>query len=393
MQSPKPIYLDYNATTPLDPRVLEKMLPYFTEHFGNSVSSQHMWGWSAQRAVDKARSQVAQLLGAQAQEIFFNSGATEGNNHVLKVLFEQHCQTEKPDQFHILSSPVEHSSVMKTLEYLSGRGAPVEFVPVNVYGQVEVAEVQKRIRPSTKLMSFIWANNEVGSLNPIQELALLAHQNKIYFHSDATQAVGKIPVNLRETLVDFVTLSAHKIYGPKGVGALFVRAKEPKADLSPLLHGGGHEKGLRSGTVNVPGVVGLGAACELCHQHMAEEGSRLGALRDQFLKDLFLEIPDLRLNGHPSQRTYSNMNITFTGRSLDQALPHLMQLGFSTGSACHSGAKGNSHVLAAMGMSEKDISATLRLSMGRFTTAEELTACVGLLKKAFARDLGAAGLV
>jgi cysteine desulfurase len=386
MPENKPIYLDYNATTPIDPRVLEIMMPYFTEHFGNSASSQHMWGWSASRAVEKARKQVASLLSTEPAEIFFTSGATEGNNWVFQSLFHQWQESGEGGRFHILSSPVEHSSVMKTLEYLKKLGAVVEFVPVNSYGQVDASEVEKRIQPDTRLMSFIWANNEIGSLNPIQELGRIAHQHKVYLHSDATQAVGKIKVNLQESLVDFVTLSAHKIYGPKGVGALYIRSKNPRIELQPLIWGGGHEKGLRSGTVNVPGVAGLGAACEICNHEMAADSARLTGLRDQFLKQLFQEIPSVRWNGHPSQRVYTNMSLTFPNQSLEQALPVLMRLGFSTGSACHSGSMAGSYVLKAIGFSDGDMASTLRLSLGRFTTPEDLSETLILLKKAFVKD-------
>ena len=383
MQSPNPIYLDYNATTPLDPRILEVMLPYFTEHFGNPASSQHLWGWSATRAVEKARQQVAGLLSAKPTEIFFTSGATEGNNWVLQSLFHHWQESGANGKFHILSSNVEHSSVLKTLEYLNKLGAEVEYVPVNSFGQVELSEVQKRLQKDTRLMSFIWANNEVGSLNPIKELAQLAHNHQIYFHSDATQAIGKIKVNLEESLVDFVTLSAHKIYGPKGSGALYIRSKNPRIELQPLILGGGQEKGLRSGTVNVPGVVGLGLACEFCEQELEQTSQPLHELRNEFLKTLLLEIPGTKLNGHPTNRVFSNLSLTFNGRRLEEALPFLMRLGFSTGSACHSGTASGSYVLKAMGLSEDEIASTIRLSLGRFTTTEELKEALQLLKKAF----------
>ncbi len=386
MPSRPPIYLDYNATTPLDPRVLEIMLPYFTEHFGNPASSQHLWGWSAARAVEKARQQVAGLLSAQSSEIFFTSGATEGNNWVLQSLFHQWQEAGSQGKFHILSSAVEHSSVLKTLEYLKKLGAEVEYVPVNSFAQVEVSEVKKRIQTDTRLMSFIWANNEVGSLNPINELGELAHNHKIYFHSDATQAVGKIKVNLEVSKVDFLTLSAHKIYGPKGSGALYIRSKNPRVELHPLIWGGGQEKGFRSGTVNVPGVVGLGSACELCQHELAQPTHPLMELRNEFLKALINEIPDTKLNGHTTERVFTNLSLTFKGTRLEEVLASLMRLGFSTGSACHSGSMNGSYVLKAMGLSESEMASTIRLSIGRFTTGEELTETLQLLKKAFANS-------
>ncbi len=384
MHSLPPIYLDYNATTPLDPRVLETMLPYFQQHFGNAASSQHPWGWTASRAVEKSRQQVAGLLAAKPSEIFFTSGATEGNNWVFQSLFNQWQDSAVGGSFHILSSSVEHSSVLKNLEALKKKGALIELVPVNSYGQVDVAEVKKRIRPDTRLMSFIWANNEIGSLNPMNELGALAHQHKIYFHSDATQAVGKIKVNLEITKVDFLTLSAHKIYGPKGSGALYVRSTDPRIQLDPLILGGGQEKGLRSGTVNVPAVVGLGWACEFCRLEMDQSLIRFTNMRDEFVKNLMAEIPGTKLNGHPSDRVYSNISLTMASKTVADALPALMRLGFSTGSACHSGTMTGSYVLKSIGLSQEQMASTLRLSIGRFTTADELNEALRLLKKAFA---------
>lgn len=380
----KPIYLDYNATTPVDPRVLEALLPYLQENFGNSASSQHLWGWTAQKAVEKARTQVANLLGAKPPEIYFTSGATESNNWVLQSLFYQFCQTHKPEKFHVLSCAIEHNSVVKTLEHLKKLGAQVDMVPVNKWGQVEPSEIEKRIHPETRLMSFIWINNEIGTINPVQEIGDLAQRYKIYFHSDATQAAGKVPIDLSKTKIDFLTLSAHKIYGPKGIGALYVRSKEPRIELDPLMHGGSHEKGLRSGTVNTPGVVGLGMACEIALNEMTTEAERIGKLRDQFLEDLKIHIPGVRLNGHPTHRAYNNLSLTFSGRRLDEALPFLMRLGFSTGSACHSGSQQGSHVLKGLGFSEDEMAATIRLSLGRQTTTEEIKEALMILKKAFA---------
>ena len=388
MLSAPPIYLDYNATTPLDPRVLEVMLPYFQQHFGNAASAQHPWGWTASRAVEKARQQVAGLLSAKPSEIFFTSGATEGNNWVFQSLFKQWQDSAVGGSFHILSSCVEHSSVLKNLEALKKRGAFVEFVPVNSYGQVDVAEVKKRIRPDTRLMSFIWANNEIGSLNPMKDLGELAHNHKIYFHSDATQAVGKIKVSLEETKVDFLTLSAHKIYGPKGSGALYIRSADPRIELDPLILGGGQEKGLRSGTVNVPAVVGLGSACELCRLEMDHSLIRISKMRDDFVKNLIEEIPETYLNGHPTDRVYSNISLTMATKTVADALPLLMRLGFSTGSACHSGTMAGSYVLKSIGLSPEQIASTLRLSIGRFTTEAELSEALILLKKAFANLQG-----
>lgn len=373
MQGTKPIYLDYNATTPLDPRTLDIMLPYLQQHFGNSVSSQHAWGWTAQGAIEKARGQIANLIGSKPKEIFFTSGATESNNWVLQSMF-------KPG-VHILTSAVEHSSIMATAEYLKGLGADIETVPVNKYGQVEIEEVAKRIRPDTALMSFMWVNNEVGSVNPIPELCALAKQKGILFHSDATQALDKFEINLSQTPIDFLTLSSHKMYGPKGIGALFIRS--PLA-LRPLIHGGSQERGFRAGTLSVSNAVGFGHACEITSKEMNIENTRMAALRESFVKELTAEIPGIQFNGHPTQRSCTNFSLTFPTSDLDHAAPHLMKIGFSSGSACHSGSGIGSHVLKAMGLTTQEINRTIRLSVGRFTTYEELHETVSILKKAFA---------
>jgi cysteine desulfurase len=367
-----PIYLDYNATTPLDPRVFEIMLPYFRDHFGNSASSQHPWGWKASAAVEKARQQVAKLLGAKSSEIFFTSGSTESNNWVLQALVKSGT--------HVLSSNVEHSSVSKTLEHLKQLGAEVEFVPVNKFGQVEIEEIKSRIRPHTRLLSFMWVNNEIGSFNPVKEIGELAREHQILFHTDATQAVGKVEINLDELNIDFLSLSAHKIYGPKGTGALYIRSG---LEIEPLILGGGHEKGYRSGTLNVPGVVGLGAACEICFAEMTAETQRLTEMRKSFFKELAALVPCVQLNGHPEDRACNNLSLTFKGQCLEEASTFLMNLGFSTGSACHSGKGHASPVLKAIGLSDADASATIRLSIGRFTTEDDLRQTLLSLKNAF----------
>lgn len=379
------IYLDYNATTPLDPRVFEAMKPYFLENFGNPASGQHAWGWTAEAAVTKARAQVAALVNAKPQEIYFTSGSTEGNNWAFFGLFHQ-MRIENPGApIHLLTSAVEHSSVLKSAEALAAMGAEVEFLPVNKYGQVEVEQVRRALKPHTRLLSFIWTNNEIGTINPMLELAQLAKDNKIYFHSDATQAVGKSLVDLQKVGVDLLTFSGHKIYGPKGVGACYLRSQNPRVTLQPLLYGGGHERGLRSGTVNVPGAVGLGAACEIAAQELATEEKRTSQLRDLIWTRLSAHFPKAKLNGHPTERSPINVSVTLPGCSLENALPHLQKIGFSTGSACSAGRTSRSHVLAAIGLSEEEASCTLRLSVGRMTTEAEVLQAVDLITAAFAK--------
>lgn len=377
------IYLDYNATTPLDPRVFEAMKPYFLENFGNSASGQHSWGWTAEAAVTKARAQVASLIHAKPQEIYFTSGSTEGNNWAFFGLFHQ-LRIENPGApIHILTSAVEHSSVLRSAEALAAMGAEVEVLPVNEFGQVDPEKVRLALKPHTRLMSFIWTNNEIGSVNPMAELAQIAKDHKVYFHSDATQAAGKSLVDLQKIGVDLLTLSGHKIYGPKGVGACYIRSQNPRVTLQPLLYGGGHERGLRSGTVNVPGVVGLGAACEIASKELTVEEQRTSALRDLIWTRLKSEFPTAIRNGHPTERSPINMSVTLPGCFLDEALPRLQKLGFSSGSACSAGRISRSHVLAAIGKNEEEASCTLRLSVGRMTTEGEVLRAVEMISNAF----------
>lgn len=378
------IYLDYNATTPLDPAVLERMLPYLREHFGNPASGQHAWGWAAESAVARARKQTAALIGSEESEILFTSGATESNNWAL-FGFVRHWKRENPGRpLHILTSSVEHSSIVKACPALADDGIEVEVLPVLPDGRVEVERVRRALKPHTGLMSFIWVNNEIGSINPIRELAELARERRVYLHSDATQAVGKIPVDVKALPVDMISFSAHKIYGPKGAGALYLRSKDPKVRIEPLLFGGGQEKGIRSGTLNVPGIVGLGEAAEICAHELPREKERLETLRDRLLASCLEEIPGCRLNGHARERSPMNLSLSFPGRPVDLALPKLQKIGFSTGSACSAGRVSISHVLKGLGVSEEDAQCTLRLSIGRWTTAEHIEAAAWALKEAFA---------
>lgn len=380
----KGIYLDYNATTPVAPEVFEAMTPYFQQHYGNPASSSHAWGWMAENAVLKARTQVAKLLNCSAQEITFTSGATESNNLAILGLIKQLQGSHQgsPQAIHILTSVAEHKSVSESFKAAKALGVEVDFLPVNEYGQVRPETVLQALKPHTRLMSFMWVNNEVGSFNPISALAQIAQEKKIYFHCDATQAVGKIPVDLRATHIDLLSLSAHKMYGPKGVGALYVRHSQPKVQLQPLIYGGGQERGLRSGTLNVPGIVGLGKAAELCELLLPTEHDRLTKMRAQFWKSLQEQLPSVKLNGHPSERAANNINIQLP-KSLALTLSKLQSLAFSAGSACGSGSTSLSPVLKGMGLSDDAIERSVRISFGRYTLPEELEETVKILKNVF----------
>lgn len=379
MSAPKTLYFDHNATTPVDPRVLEVMLPYFMEQFGNSMSLNYSFGWQAESAVETARRQVSQALGCEPKEITFTSGATEANNWAIEGLCERIRTEEGPGaRIHLLVSPVEHKSVLQSAERaVRVFGAELEYIPINAHGQVVVSELEKRIQPHTRLVSVMWVNNEIGSINPIPEIARLCHDKKVYLHSDATQALGKISVDLQNVPVDLLSFSAHKLSGPKGVGFLFLRSKNPKVALPAMMCGGGHERGLRSGTLNVPGIVGLGKAVEIARLEGEAEQSRLRALRDFMWNQLHASFPQARLNGHPTERSPNNLNITFKGTRVPAALKGLA---VSRGSACHSGGTSTSHVLSALGLSESEAGQTLRITLGRTTTDTDVLEAVGLLK-------------
>ncbi|MFS4457789.1 cysteine desulfurase family protein [Bdellovibrio sp. HCB2-146] len=378
------VYLDYNATTPLDPEVYRLMEPYFKEYFGNPSSASHQWGWNAENAVQKARMQVAGFIGSKASEITFTSGATEANNWAIFGLITKLRETNPQEPLHFITSNVEHSSIMKAMMAAQKMGVEVDFLPVNSLGQIEVEHVARAIKPHTRLMSFIWVNNEIGSINPIPELAKLAKEKNIYFHTDATQAVGKIPVHATNMGIDLMSFSGHKIYGPKGVGALYIRSANPKVEINPLIYGGGQEKGLRSGTLNVPAIVGLGACCEYGVKHLETENARLTEMREAFWNRLQFTFSDIRLNGHPSERSPINLNVTLPGCRSEELIPRLKKVGISTGSACSSGSMSMSHVLKGIGLTPEQAACTLRISIGRWTTEEELHQALEALKTAVA---------
>lgn len=379
MTSPM-IYLDYNSSTPVDPKVLEAMLPFFKENFGNPSSQGHSWGWTADHAVQKARQQIATLLNCEPREIIFTSGATESNNWVLFGIYHQFAKLN--EKVHVISSPIEHNSVLNTLKYLEALGVEVDFITPNSQGIISVEAVREKIKPHTKLISLMWVNNEIGSINPIQELSQLARERKIYFHSDGTQAVGKISVDLQQTPVDLLSFSGHKIYGPKGVGVLFKRKKNPLVQLDPFLVGGGQENGDRSGTLNVPGIVGIGEACKLFQGRLTEEVThyeKLSSLLYQQLKALF---PELKLNGPElgKQRSPMNLSLTFPSVAGTDIASRLPGLGVSSGSACSTGKIASSHVLKGIGVTHEEAARTLRLSVGRFTKIEDIEVAVSHFK-------------
>jgi cysteine desulfurase len=363
-----PIYLDYNATTPVDARVLETMLPWFTEKFGNAASRTHSFGWVAEEAIDIAREQVAASIGADAKEIVFTSGATEGVNLAIKGVFETY--TAKGN--HIITSNTEHKAVLDTCKHIEKMGGEITYLPVNKEGLITAEQVAAAIRPNTILIAIMYANNEIGTINPIREISEIAKKNNIIFFTDATQAVGKIPVHVLEDGIDLLTFNAHKIYGPKGVGALYVRRKNPRVTLIAQIDGGGHERGFRSGTLNVPGIVGFGKACALCKMEMEVATTRIGALRDQ-LENALLKIEETYLNGSKEQRLPQVTNISFRHVKSDDLLMALNKtMAASSGSACTSASTEPSYVLKALGLSDELAHGSIRFSLGRFTTEEEI---------------------
>jgi cysteine desulfurase len=373
-----PVYLDYNATTPCDPQVVEAMLPYFTHDFGNAASKSHAYGWVAEEAVTIAREQVAALIGAESSEIIFTSGATESVNIALRGMYEMHQVRGK----HLITSSVEHKAVLDTCAFLETIGAEVTVLPVDIGGRVDPAALEAAIRPDTILISIMYANNETGVIMPVKEIGAIAKKHNIIFFSDATQAVGKIPVNVLDDGIDMLCCSAHKIYGPKGVGALYVRRKDPRVRLNPLQYGGGHEKGLRSGTLNVPGIVGLGKAAVLAREKMKEEVRRLSELRNCLL-DGVLALPGTSLNGARAYLLPNTCNIYFDGMASQVLIAKLNKhIAISSGSACTSATLEPSYVLVAMGFGDERAGQSLRFSIGKYTTSEEVTKCLEVIHNA-----------
>ncbi|HUM65491.1 MAG TPA: IscS subfamily cysteine desulfurase [Chitinophagaceae bacterium] len=363
-----PIYLDYNATTPCDPAVVEAMLPYFNTAFGNAASRSHSFGWVAEEAVTNAREQVAQLVGAEPNEIVFTSGATEAVNLALKGAFEMYAGKGH----HIITSCIEHKAVLDTCKHLEKKGAGITYLKVNEVGQPDLAELENAIRPDTILIAIMYANNEIGTIMPIEKISAIAREKNVILFSDATQAVGKIPVDVNKDGIDIMAFSAHKMYGPKGVGALYVRRKNPRVKLTAQIDGGGHEKGMRSGTLNVPGIVGFGKACELSQQNMKTDSERLGQLRDK-LQAALLQMEATNVNGDQDNRLPHVTNISFGFTEGDGLLTSITKkIAVSSGSACTSASMEPSYVLKAMGLSDDLAHSSIRFSLGRFTTTEEI---------------------
>ncbi len=363
-----PIYLDNHATTRTDPRVVEAMLPYFSTIYGNAASVSHQFGWDAGAGVDRAREQVAALVGADPKEIIFTSGATESNNLALRGALPH----VKRKGNHLVTAATEHKAVLDPMKRLARAGWDVTIVASDEHGLVSAEAIEAELTDRTVLVSVMAANNEVGTINPIGAIGRICHERGILFHTDASQAVGKIPLDVQADAVDLLSLSAHKIYGPKGVGALYVRRRDPQVRLTPLFDGGGHERGFRSGTVAVPLVVGLGEAAALATRERSEESARVGALRERLHQGIARRVPALKLNGHPTLRLPGNLNLSFTYVDGEALMMAMRDVAVSSGSACTSSDPEPSHVLTAMGLDEDMARASLRFGLGRFTTAEEI---------------------
>lgn len=364
-----PIYLDNHSTTPLDRRVLDAMLPYFTEVYGNAASRNHCFGWEAEAAVDQARGQIARLIGASSpKEVVFTSGATESDNLAIKGVAEAYRDKGN----HILTCATEHRAVLDSCKALERRGYTITYLPVDARGSLNLERLSAAITEKTILISLMAANNEIGTLHPIKEIGRIAKEKEIVFHSDGAQAVGKIPVGVEEMGIDLLSISAHKMYGPKGVGALYVRSKRPKVRLAPIIDGGGHERGLRSGTLNVPAIVGFGAACEIAGRELLDETERLIQLRERLKNGILSRLDEVYINGDPSGRLPGNMNLSFAHVEGESLLMALKDIALSAGSACTSASLEPSHVLRALRLEENLIHSSIRFGVGRFNTDEEI---------------------
>jgi cysteine desulfurase len=371
-----PIYLDNNATTPMDPRVLEAMLPYFNEKFGNAASRNHPFGWVAEEGVDYAREQVAKLIGASEKEIIFTSGATESDNLAIKGVFEMY----KEKGNHIITAVTEHKAVLDACKHVEKLGGKVTYLPVKEDGLVDLAALEAAMTSETILVSIMYGNNEIGVIQPVKEIAAIAHKYGALFMTDATQAVGKIPVDVIADGIDLLALSAHKMYGPKGVGALYVRRKGPRVKVTAQMDGGGHERGMRSGTLNVPGIVGLGKACEIAGLEMESEAIRLSALRDKLEKALTV-LEESYVNGNVEHRLPHVANISFKYVEGEGLMMAMKDLAVSSGSACTSASLEPSYVLKSLGLSDDLAHSSIRFGLGRFTTEEEVDYAVEVTKK------------
>lgn len=372
-----PVYLDNNATTPMDPRVLDAMMPYFTSKFGNAASRNHKFGWEAEEAVDYSREQIAKLIGCTDKEIIFTSGATESNNLALKGVFEMYAQKGN----HFITVTTEHKAILDTCKHIEKMGATVTYITPGTDGLISVEQIEAAITDKTVLISVMYGNNEIGVIQPIQAIGKLARSKGILFHTDATQTVGKIPVNVDEDYIDLMSFSAHKMYGPKGVGALYVRRKNPRVKVTAQMDGGGHERGMRSGTLNVPGIVGLGKACEICMNEMESEAKRLSVLRDK-LESSLMEMEETYVNGNVTARLPHVANISFKYVEGEGLMMGIKDLAVSSGSACTSASLEPSYVLKSLGLDDDLAHSSIRFGLGRFTTEEEIDFAINHVKTA-----------
>jgi cysteine desulfurase len=363
-----PIYMDDHATTPMDPRVLEAMIPYFTSKFGNAASRNHSFGWEAEQGVERAREQVAKLIGATAKEIIFTSGATESNNLAIKGIAEMYRERGN----HIITQVTEHKAVLDTCKRLEKHGYRITYLPVKADGLIDLEDLKRAIDDKTILVSIMFANNEIGVIQPVAEIGKICHQHNVIFHTDAVQAVGKIPVDVNAMNIDTLSLTGHKIYGPKGCGALYVRRRNPRVQISAQIDGGGHERGMRSGTLNVPSIVGLGKACEIAGEEMAAEAERLGGLRDKLKAKLEANLDYLHVNGSMEHRLPANLNVSFVYVEGESLLMGINDVAVSSGSACTSASLEPSYVLKALGLGDDVAHSSIRFGLGRFNTEAEV---------------------
>jgi cysteine desulfurase len=363
-----PIYMDNHATTPVDPRVLEEMLPYFTDKFGNAASRNHSFGWAGEEAVETARERIAKLIGATTKEIIFTSGATESDNLAIKGVAEMY--REKGN--HIITAVTEHKAVLDTCKRLEKYGFRVTYMPVQKDGLVDLDDLKRAMDDKTILVTIMAANNEIGVLQPIAEIGKLCHERGVIFHSDATQAVGKVPIDVIKQNLDLISISAHKMYGPKGVGALYVRRKNPRVQISPIIDGGGHERGMRSGTLNVPGIAGLGKACAICHEETPQESVRLAGLRERLQNRIMSNLDEVYINGSMEHRLPQNLNISFAYVEGESLLMGINDVAVSSGSACTSATLEPSYVLKALGTGDDLAHSSIRFGLGRFNTEAEV---------------------
>jgi cysteine desulfurase len=371
----KPIYLDNHSTSPCDPRVVDAMVPYLTEHFGNAASKSHSFGWTAEEAVDVARERIANLLGATPKEIIFTSGATEGNNMALKGAMEFYASKGK----HLITSPIEHKAVVDTARWLERNGCEVTWLSVDEDGLINPEDVRSAIRPDTVLVSLMHGNNEIGVLNPVAEIGQICKEHGVLFHTDAAQTAGRVSIDVNRDGIDLLSLSAHKMYGPKGIGALYVRRKAPRVRLAPLFHGGGHERGMRSGTLPVHQIVGLGMAAHLCIEELEQEHSKTVALRDRLLAKLSANVPEILVNGSMEHRLPGNLNVSFTYVEGESMLMAMRGVAVSSGSACTSSSLEPSYVLRAIGLEDENAHSSIRFGIGRFNTEAEIDAVADLV--------------